>query len=137
MLVDLVNYNCLVFSYVCVGNVWFFIKCGCCIEFILYGNMQFSDGEVLCVVVVVGLGLVCLVEFQVCVDLEVGCFVFVLEDYNLGEIEDIYVVYVGQGVYLLVCVWVFFDFLVVYVKVVQVCVFLCRKGVVFIFVKFF
>ncbi|WP_439893371.1 LysR family transcriptional regulator (plasmid) [Ralstonia sp. 25C] len=114
---DLVNHNCLAFSYARAVNGWPFTRRGRRTEVMPQGNMQISDGEALRAVAVAGLGLARLAEFQVRADLDAGRLVPVLEDYNPGETEDIHAVYVGQGAHLPARVRAFLDFLVTHVKV--------------------
>lgn len=114
---ELVHHNCLAFSYVRAANGWPFITRGRRTEFTPQGNTQISDGEALRAVAVAGLGLARLAEFQVRADLDAGRLLPVLEEYNPGEAEDIYAVYVGQGAHLPARVRAFLDFLAAHVKV--------------------
>ncbi|WP_300754751.1 LysR family transcriptional regulator [Janthinobacterium sp.] len=61
------------------------------------GNVQASDGEALRRLVLAGLGLARLAEFQVRDDIAAGRLQAVLEAYNPGDQEEVHAVFVGPG----------------------------------------
>jgi len=79
--------------------------------FPVVGNAQASDGEALHRLAVAGLGLARLAAFQVKDDIAAGRLTPVLETFNVGEVEEVHAVFVGQGGYLPLRVRALLDFL--------------------------
>lgn len=77
----------------------------------LSGNALVSDGEALRQLALAGLGLARLSSFHVTPDIEAGRLVPVLQEYNPGDIETMYAVYVGQGGHLPARVRALLDYL--------------------------
>ncbi len=77
----------------------------------LIGNALVSDGEALRQLVLSGLGLARLSSFHITRDIAAGRLVPVLENYNPGDIETMYAVYVGQGGHLPARVRALLDYL--------------------------
>ena len=82
----------------------------------LTGNALVSDGEALRQLVLSGLGLARLSSFHITRDIEAGRLVPLLENYNPGDIETMYAVYVGQGGHLPARVRALLDYLAEYVR---------------------
>lgn len=68
-----------------------------------------NDGGVVCMLVFEGVGIVLKLIWDVGVDFDVGWFVCVLLVFEVFVVL-LYVVYFG-GCYVLLCVWMFVDFL--------------------------
>lgn len=77
----------------------------------LSGNALVSDGEALRQLALAGLGLARLSSFHIMPDVVAGRLVPVLENYNAGDIETMFAVYVGQGGHLPARVRAFLDYL--------------------------
>lgn len=77
----------------------------------LTGNALVSDGEALRQLTLSGLGLARLSSFHITPDIAAGRLVPLLEDYNPGDVETMYAVYVGQGGHLPARVRALLDYL--------------------------
>ena len=61
------------------------------------GNAQVSDGESLRRLALAGVGIARLSLFHIAPDIRAGRLVPILEDFNLGDTEEINVSFLGQG----------------------------------------
>ena len=109
---DLAQHNRLGFNYARAMDGWPLLDQGHTVYVAMNGNAQVSDGEALRHLVLAGLGLARLAAFQVRDDLAAGRLKAVLEDCNLGAVEEVHAVFLGQGGYLPSRVRAFLDFLV-------------------------
>lgn len=113
---ELIEHNCLGFSYRRVEPDWPFLgkrsddpEPG--------GNALASDGDSLRHLVLAGLGLARLAEFQVREDLAAGRLVAVLEDFNPGDTKPMHALYLGKGGHLPARVRAVLDFLAERVRI--------------------
>ncbi|OCJ07548.1 LysR family transcriptional regulator [Rhizobium sp. AC27/96] len=60
-------------------------------------GLQVGDGEAMRHLVLAGAGIARLAAFTVKADLEAGRLLPVLEEFNPGDVEEFYAVYIGQG----------------------------------------
>lgn len=111
-LADLERHNQLGFCFTRHIEGWPFTdESGGSVTRTLTGNALVSDGEALRQLVLSGLGLARLSSFHIMRDIEAGRLVPVLEQYNPGDIETMYAVYVGQGGHLPARVRALLDYL--------------------------
>lgn len=111
-LADLAQHNQLGFCFTRHTEGWPFADGGGAARSLtLSGNALVSDGEALRQLALAGLGLARLSSFHITRDIEAGRLVPVLENYNPGDIETMYAVYVGQGGHLPARVRVLLDYL--------------------------
>ncbi|WP_274423875.1 LysR family transcriptional regulator [Chelativorans sp. YIM 93263] len=80
------------------------------------GGSLISDGESMRLAALAGAGIARLSDWHLRADIEAGRLIPLLEEYNPGDDEIFYAVYVGQGRYLPARVRAFLDFLVANVK---------------------
>ncbi|MER8750510.1 LysR family transcriptional regulator [Mesorhizobium sp. M1050] len=78
----------------------------------IIGNTLVSDGEAMRLMALAGAGIARLARWHVAADIAAGRLVPLLEDFNPGDEEATYAVYVGQGRHLPARVRAFLDFLV-------------------------
>ncbi|WP_159589423.1 LysR family transcriptional regulator [Chelativorans xinjiangense] len=76
------------------------------------GGSLISDGEAMRLAALAGAGIARLAHWHLRADIEAGRLVPLLEEYNPGDEETFYAVYVGHGRYLPARVRTFLDFLV-------------------------
>src|SRR5580704_3931394 len=81
------------------------------------GNVQVSDGDALRALAIDGVGLVRLASFIVKDDIAANRLVPVLEEFNPGDIDELHVVYLGQGGLLPIRIRVFLEFLAERIKI--------------------
>ncbi|QRM45032.1 LysR family transcriptional regulator [Rhizobium sp. BG4] len=79
-------------------------------------GVQVSDGEAMRHLAVAGAGLARLADFTLREDIAAGRLAVVMEDFNPGDIEDFYAVYLGQGGPLPARVRALLDFLATHAK---------------------
>jgi DNA-binding transcriptional LysR family regulator len=79
-------------------------------------GVQVSDGEAMRHLAVAGAGLARLADFTLRQDIAAGRLVVVMEDFNPGDIEDFYAVYLGQGGPLPARIRALLDFLATHAK---------------------
>ena len=79
-------------------------------------GVQVSDGEAMRHLAVAGAGLARLADFTLREDITAGRLAVVMEDFNPGDIEDFYAVYLGQGGPLPARVRALLDFLATHAK---------------------
>jgi len=79
-------------------------------------GVQVSDGEAMRHLAVAGTGLARLADFTLREDIAAGRLAVVMEDFNPGDIEDFYAVYLGQGGPLPARVRALLDFLATHAK---------------------
>lgn len=108
---DLQRHNLLGANYVRAQPGWPLRDGDAHTVFPVVGNAQASDGEALHRLAVAGLGLARLAAFQVKDDIAAGRLTPVLEAFNVGEVEEVHAVFVGQGGYLPLRVRALLDFL--------------------------
>lgn len=79
-------------------------------------GVQVSDGEAMRHLAVAGAGLARLADFTLRQDIAAGRLAVVMEDFNPGDIEDFYAVYLGQGGPLPARIRALLDFLATHAK---------------------
>ncbi len=109
---DLEQHNLLSFNHGRLLNSWSFLDQGQTLTYPTNGKVQVSDGEALRQLVLSGVGLARLAQFQVKADLAAGRLVPVLEAFSANEQKDIHAIYVGQGAHMPARIRVLLDFLV-------------------------
>ncbi|MFP2932937.1 LysR family transcriptional regulator [Pyxidicoccus sp. 3LG] len=113
---DLERHNRIGFGFSRAVEEWPFVDRGVKLCVAPHGNAQVSNGEALRQLVLAGLGLGRLADFQVKDDIAAGRLVPVLEDYNPGDTEAIHAVFMGAGGQLPSRVRAFLDFLTAKVR---------------------
>ncbi|NHB59638.1 LysR family transcriptional regulator [Photorhabdus sp. RW14-46] len=108
---DLGRYNRLGFGFTRHMKAWPFIDSEEWGQQLPSGNLLLGDGETMRKAAIAGLGLARLARFHVDADIRSGLLLPVLENYNPGDKEEIYAVFVGQGRQLPSRVRVFLDYL--------------------------
>lgn len=109
---DLVAHNLLGFSFTRLVESWPFRTAdGGTVSVSPAGNALASDGETMLALVLAGLGLARLSQFQTHEEIAAGRLVPVLEDFNPGDREAIHAIFVGQGGYVPARVRAFLDYL--------------------------
>lgn len=109
---DLASHNRLDFGYTRRLKGWPFIVNGSPWTASPVGNATASDGEALRQLVLAGLGLARLDEFQVAEDIRSGQLVPVLQAFNPGDTDAVHAVFLRQGTQMPLRVRVFLDYLV-------------------------
>ncbi len=107
---DLLQHNCLRFNFRRAEPNWPFARDGRTLSLKVSGNIECSSGEALAQLAREGAGVARIGEFSVATDLQQGNLVSLLEDWNPGDREPIYAVFVG-GATMPARVRVFVDFL--------------------------
>lgn len=113
---DLTRYNLLRFNFSRMQKEWPFLQEGKKINIKPRGNIEISDGESMLQLVLNGTGLARLASFQVQNHIKAGRLVTVLENYNSGETEPLYAVFLDQGRFLPARIRVLIDFLVTRIR---------------------
>ncbi|NDL00913.1 MULTISPECIES: LysR family transcriptional regulator [Photorhabdus] len=108
---DLGRYNRLGFGFTRHMKAWPFIDSEEWGQQLPSGNLLLGDGETMRKAAIAGLGLARLARFHVDADIRNGLLLPVLENYNPGDKEEIYAVFVGQGRQLPSRIRVFLDYL--------------------------
>jgi DNA-binding transcriptional LysR family regulator len=114
---DLAKHNLIGFNFARSVEGWPFRVDGALISIAAVGNTQVGDGEIARQLAVAGIGLARLGRFHVEAEIAAGRLVTVLEDFNPGDIEVIYAVYLGQGGFVPARMRAFIDFLARNVKI--------------------
>ncbi|OCA53266.1 LysR family transcriptional regulator [Photorhabdus namnaonensis] len=94
---DLGRYNRLGFGFTRHVKAWPFIGSEEWGQQLPSGNLLLGDGETMRKAAIAGLGLARLARFHVNADIQAGLLLPVLENYNPGDKEEIYAVFVGTG----------------------------------------
>lgn len=114
---DLSGHNCLDFGFARLVEGWPFVGTDGQVETMRpRGNALASDGETMRLMAMAGVGLGRLSRHHIQRDIDAGALVPVLEDYNPGDEEPLYAIYVGQGGHLPARVRVFLDYLAANVR---------------------
>ncbi|AKH64074.1 LysR family transcriptional regulator [Photorhabdus thracensis] len=108
---DLGRYNRLGFGFTRHVKAWPFIDSEERVQQLPSGNLLLGDGETMRKAAIAGLGLARLARFHVNADIQAGLLLPVLENYNPGDEEKIYAVFVGSGRQFPSRVRVFLDYL--------------------------
>ncbi|MQL48289.1 LysR family transcriptional regulator [Photorhabdus khanii] len=108
---DLGRYNRLGFGFTRHVKAWPFIDSEERVQQLPSGNLLLGDGETMRKAAIAGLGLARLARFHVSADIQAGLLLPVLENYNPGDEEKIYAVFVGLGRQFPSRVRVFLDYL--------------------------
>lgn len=109
---DLDGHNRIGFNFTRSFEGWPFLIDGAVRTVPACGNVLVGDGESSHRLALAGAGIARHGRFHVQDDIDAGRLVPILEDYNPGDREDVYAVYVGQPGQLPARVRVFLDFLV-------------------------
>ena len=108
---DLARHNRIGFNFARTFEGWPFLAGGGVTTLPALGNVQVGDGESARRLALAGVGLARLAMFHIGPDIVAGRLSVVLEDCNPGDLDDIHVVFIGQGDHLPVRVRAFIDFL--------------------------
>lgn len=114
---DLAQHNLLRFNFSRIQKGWSFLQGGKKVTVKPKGNIEISDGESMLRLALNGVGLARLANFQIKDDIQAGRLVTVLDNYNSGDTEPVYAVFLGQGNILPARVRVFIDFLAAHIKI--------------------
>ncbi|WP_240042820.1 LysR family transcriptional regulator [Photorhabdus luminescens] len=114
---DLGRYNRLGFGFTRHVKAWPFIGSEEWVQQLPSGNLLLGDGETMRKAALAGLGLARLARFHVNADIQAGLLLPVLENYNPGDKEEIYAVFVGTGRQPPSRVRVFLDYLTEYIHI--------------------
>lgn len=107
---DLVNHNCMDFSFKRIEPGWPFRVDGEEIMLPVDGNAHANNGETLVQLALQGVGITRLGDFHIGPELASGRLVSLLDDYNPGDTEAIHAVFIG-GKTMPARVRVFIDYL--------------------------
>lgn len=113
---DLENHCRIGFSYSRAIQGWPLEDHGDAVSVPVTPGVQVSDGEAMRHMAIAGAGLARLADFTVRQDIDAGRLIAVMEDFNPGDIEDFYAVYLGQGGPLPARVRALLDFLATHAK---------------------
>ncbi|MCW7549582.1 LysR family transcriptional regulator [Photorhabdus sp. APURE] len=114
---DLGRYNRLGFGFTRHAKAWPFIGSEEWVQQLPSGNLLLGDGETMRKAALAGLGLARLARFHVNADIQAGLLLPVLENYNPGDQEEIYAVFVGTDRQLPSRVRVFLDYLTEHIHI--------------------
>jgi DNA-binding transcriptional LysR family regulator len=114
---DLVQHNCLDFSYGRSVKSWPLREKGVAKTIPPSGNVQASDGDALRTLALNDVGLVRLASFMIKDDIAANRLVPVLESFNPGDIDELHAVHLGQGRLLPLRIRVFLEFLAERIKI--------------------
>ncbi|PQQ29334.1 LysR family transcriptional regulator [Photorhabdus hindustanensis] len=114
---DLGRYNRLGFGFTRHVKAWSFIGSEEWVQQLPSGNLLLGDGETMRKAAIAGLGLARLARFHVNADIQAGLLLPVLENYNPGDKEEIYAVFVGTGRQPPSRVRVFLDYLAAHIHI--------------------
>jgi DNA-binding transcriptional LysR family regulator len=109
---DLARHDCLDFGFARLVAGWPFLDGqGGVFTMRPRGNALAGDGETMRLMAMAGVGLGRLSRHHIQRDIDAGALVPVLEDFNPGDEEPVYAIYVGQGGHLPARVRAFLDFM--------------------------
>lgn len=109
---DLARHDCLDFGFARLVEGWPFRDGqGGVFTMRPRGNALAGDGETMRLMAMAGVGLARLSRHHIQRDIDAGALVPVLEDFNPGDEEPVYAIYVGQGGHLPARVRAFLDFM--------------------------
>lgn len=108
---DLVNFNCLHFSFSRHVKTWPFKSSNGVNLFSPNSNLLISDGETMREAAILGLGIARMARFHVEPDIKAGRLQAILENHNLGDEEEVHAVFIGPSNQVPTRVRVFLDFL--------------------------
>ncbi|MBS9438845.1 LysR family transcriptional regulator [Photorhabdus noenieputensis] len=114
---DLGCYNRLGFGFTRHVKAWPFIGSEEWVQQLPSGNLLLGDGETMRKAAIAGLGLARLARFHVNADIQAGLLLPVLENYNPGDKEEVYAVFVGTDRQLPSRVRVFLDYLTEHIHI--------------------
>jgi len=113
---DLENHCRIGFSYSRAIQGWPLLDDGNAVTVPVTPGVQVSDGEAMRHMAISGAGLARLADFTLRQDIAAGRLSVVMEEFNPGDIEDFYAVYLGQGGPLPARVRALLDFLATHAK---------------------
>ncbi|WP_244183520.1 LysR family transcriptional regulator [Xenorhabdus kozodoii] len=108
---DLVNFNCLNFSFTRHVKTWPFKNSKGINLFSPHSNLLIGDGEAMREAVILGLGIARMARFHVAPDIKAGRLQVILENHNPGDEEEVHAVFIGPSNQVPTRVRVFLDFL--------------------------
>lgn len=108
---DLIDHNCLGFSFRRAEPVWPFKRNGKDVDLPIGGTIEANNGETLAELAMLGVGIARVGAFSVREPIRAGRLVPLLEDYNPGDVEAVHAVFIG-GAGLPTRTRVFLDFMV-------------------------
>lgn len=114
---DLKSHNLLRFNFSRLQKEWLFLQQGKKITIKPQGNIEISDGQSMRYLALSGVGIARLAAYQVKDDVKAGRLVRVLDNYNSGDNESIYVVFLGQGSFIPARIRAFLDFMVDHINI--------------------
>lgn len=108
---ELERHDHIGFNFARTFDAWPFVIDGVATSVAAHGPALVGDGETARLLAMAGVGLARLSLFHIAPDIAAGRLVKVLEEFNPGDVEDIHVVYLGQGGHLPARVRALIDFL--------------------------